>query len=208
MEIFLYSLVGTVMLLYGFNAFRFYRSTYKGKIFKDIYSGFIEFWYRYNIRNNASESSYIKNQLGTHKIVYNSYLNEKYEPIHQFITVYTLKGVLVCYINGSTGDVSGKDSDKYLVVRRDGKAYRIPGTKDVVEKHLKTIRSTVTENTLVDMCYFFKNDTTYERFKTSYKAASYKEFMDVLKTLDGHMSAEGISESYDMATSHLLKEKK
>lgn len=45
----------------------------------------------------------LKNRIGANRIVFNSYLNEKYVPVHELVTIITTKGVLVCYIINSIG---------------------------------------------------------------------------------------------------------
>lgn len=60
-------------------------------------------------------------------------------PVHELVTIITTKGVLVCYIINSIGEVSGKDSDKHLIVKHDNKRFKIKGPKEAVDKHIKAI---------------------------------------------------------------------
>lgn len=125
METIIYGLCAAVVLMWLANAIRFYQNQYKHKFYKHIYSNFFEYYYKFSVKHDASVSSYIKNRIGANRIVFNSYLNEKYVPVHELVTIITTKGVLVCYIINSIGEVSGKDSDKHLIVKHDNKRFKI-----------------------------------------------------------------------------------
>lgn len=103
METIIYGLCAAVVLMWLANAIRFYQNQYKHKFYKHIYSNFFEYYYKFSVKHDASVSSYIKNRIGANRIVFNSYLNEKYVPVHELVTIITTKGVLVCYIINSIG---------------------------------------------------------------------------------------------------------
>ncbi len=207
METILYTAVTVLLFFYLYDAFKLYRGQYKGRIYSSIYSGFMEFFFRYKFRNDASESSYFKNRIGKHKIIYNSYLNEKYQPLHSFVTVVHSKGILVCYIFTSSGSIAGKDSDKNLIVRHSGKAYRILGPKEAVDKHVALIKKNCGEEAPVDVCYFFKDKVDYTLFKTHDLTSPYKKIVEVLENQQHDLSEFKIDEYYAACTTHLVKEK-
>ena len=207
METILYGLCAAIVLMWMVNAIKFYQSQYKNKFYKHIYSNFIEYYYKFSTKHDASKSSFIKNRIGNNRIIFNSYLNDKYVPVHELVTIITAKGILVCYVVNSSGEISGKDSDKHLIVKRDNKRYKIAGTKETIDKHINNIKKKCgVEN--IEVCYFFKKDTDFSKFITDNKKAYYSDAINVLEGLSGSLSDEKIESYYKELTTHLVKEKK
>lgn len=207
METIIYGLCAAVVLMWLANAIRFYQNQYKHKFYKHIYSNFFEYYYKFSVKHDASVSSYIKNRIGANRIVFNSYLNEKYVPVHELVTIITTNGVLVCYIINSIGEVSGKDSDKHLIVKHDNKRFKIKGPKEAVDKHIKAITDKCGELPF-EVCYFFKKGVDFSGFKTDAKRAYYQDAIKVLEEMDNHLSDEQVEIYYKNLTSHLVKEEK
>ncbi len=206
METIIYGLCASIVLLWSVNAIRFYKTQYKNKFYKYIYSNFFEYYFKFTNKHDASKSSYIKNRVGENRIIFNSYLNDKYIPIHELVTIITSKGILACYIFTSSGAVIGRDSDSYLYIKRDGKNYRIQGVKDTMDKHIKNIKEKCNVDN-VDICYFFKNDCNFENFKTKEKCAIYKDAIKILNEENGSISSENIELYYKELTTHLKENK-
>lgn len=207
METIIYGLCAAVALMWIVNAVRFYQNQYKHKFYKHIYSNFIEYYYKFSVKHDASVSSYIKNRIGNNRIVFNSYLNEKYIPVHELVTIITSKGILVCYIINSIGEISGRDSDKHLIVKHDNKRFKIKGPKETVDKHIKNIIDKCGKQE-IEVCYFFKKGVDYSGFKTEAKTAYYNDAIKVLEEMNNHLSDEEIEKCYKDLTTHLVKEEK
>lgn len=207
MEVIIYGLCAAVALMWFFNALRFYQSQYKNKFYKYLYSNFLEYYYKYTVKHDLSTSSYLKNRVGNNRIIFNSYLNEKYVPIHELVTIITNKGVLVCYVINSIGEISGKDDDKNLIVKHDNKRFKIKGPKEAILKHLKNIKDKCGENN-AQVCYFFKKGTNFNNFKTDDKKASFNEVIKIVEDMKGQLSDFEIETYYHNLTTHLVKEKK
>lgn len=207
METIIYGLCAAVVLMWLVNAIRFYQNQYKHKFYKHIYSNFFEYYYKFSVKLDASVSSYIRNRIGANRIVFNSYLNEKYVPVHELVTIITTKGVLVCYIINSIGEVSGKDSDKHLIVKHDNKRFKIKGPKETVDKHIKGITDKCGELP-IEVCYFFKKGVDFSAFKTEAKVAYYKDVIKVLEGMSNHLSEQEVETCYKSLTTHLVKEEK
>ena len=207
METILYGLCAAIVLMWMVNAIKFYQSQYKNKFYKHIYSNFIEYYYKFSTKHDASKSSFIKNRIGNNRIIFNSYLNDKYVPVHELVTIITVKGILVCYVVNSSGEISGKDSDKHLIVKRDNKRYKIAGAKETIDKHINNIKKKCgVEN--IEVCYFFKKDADFSKFITDNKKAYYSDAINVLEGLNDSLSDEKIESYYKELTTHLVKEKK
>ncbi len=207
METILYGLCAAIVLMWTVNAIKFYQSQYKNKFYKHIYSNFIEYYYKFSTKHDASKSSFIKNRIGNNRIIFNSYLNDKYVPVHELVTIITIKGILVCYIVNSSGEISGKDSDKHLIVKRDNKRYKIAGTKETIDKHIDNIKKKCGDLN-IEVCYFFKKDSDFSKFATDNKKAYYNEAINILESLNDSLSDSEIELCYKELTTHLVKEKK
>ena len=87
--------------------------------------------------------------------------------------------------------------------------YANEGTKDVVEKHVNNIKKNNPDLKFEPtVCYFFKKDANFEKFKTDNQKAHYKEIVDVLEAQTDMLSEAAILEIYENCTSHLEKRKK
>ena len=202
-------MVIAILVMFIINAIRFYIHQYKGRFYSYLYSNFLEYYFKYTNKNDVSTSAYLKNQIGPHKMVFNSYLNAQKKPIHDFVTIFHSKGILVCYIVSSAGDISGKDSNAHLVIKRDGKLYQIPGPKEGIEKHVSMLKEKCGKDAPIEVCLFFKpKNTDYENVMTSYKKANYKEVTKICNEMNGSLREDEIENYYASCTTHLVKEEK
>lgn len=198
-------MVVVIVVMFIVNAIRFYLHQYRGRYYRYLYSNYFEYYFKYHNGRNASQSAYLKNRLGHHRLVFNSYLNAEKRPMHDFVTIFHNKGILVCYIVTSTGEISGRDSNTYLVVKRDGHSYRIPGPKDGIKRHVELLKQKCGEDAPIDVCIFFKPNTDYEYVQTSYKKANIKDICKVCDEMEFSVRDDEIENYYASCTTHLVK---
>ena len=134
MDLLLYGFTFIVLAIFVVKATIIYNKTYKGKIYKYIFTGFPEYLYKYFFKKNLSKSSWLKSELGDHYIYYNSYLNQDKQIISSFVTIFSKKGYTSICLVQSEGKLQNIKDNKYWYINRDGKNIRIQSPYAQIEK--------------------------------------------------------------------------
>lgn len=187
--------LSALLFIFIFKAIRVYNG-YKGKIFKEIYSSFIEYYFKYKYKKNLSVSGWLNQEIGFHRILFNSYLNQEKKLVHEFVTIFHEKGIMVFYIVTSIGEYTGNDTDKYWILKRDNKSYRILNPKAMISEHVDYIKSQFNADTIVDSCVLFTDNSDFKKLKTKLKCAHYHQLTDELKQQNNIVSRLTITELF------------
>ena len=66
MDVILYGLVTVLLAMAVFQAFRLHRH-YTGTLYPALFANYLEYFWRYQFRQNLSVSSWLKQELGFHR---------------------------------------------------------------------------------------------------------------------------------------------
>lgn len=205
MEIFFYGFFGVIIFAMGLKAYQDYK-LYKGTFYSVLYSGFVEYYLRLRQRKDLSQSDWLKQEIGDHRIVFNSYLDQNGKPVHNFVTIFHTKGTHMFSIIESKGEISGKDKDKHWIIHRDGKTFRIPASSALLEQHIDYVKKQ-TSLTNIEGVLMFQNDTDISKMKTSWNTAKFSELLDVLKNGSEERSLLEIEACFKKCTENVNKKK-
>ncbi|MBP3400130.1 MAG: hypothetical protein J6K75_10255 [Erysipelotrichaceae bacterium] len=206
MEIFFYGFFGIIIIAMGMKAYEDYKF-YRGSFYTILYSGFIEYYIRLRQKKDLSQSDWLKQELGDHRIVFNSYLDQNGIPVHNFVTIFHNKGVHMFSIIQNSGEITGKDKDKHWIIHRDKKTFRIPASSSLLEQHIQlTKNKTGIEH--IEGVLMFKNDADFSKMKTSWKTAKYSDLLNVLKEGNQDLSLAEIEAYFKKCTEQLKNHKK
>ena len=75
MDVILYGLITVVLSLTLFQAFRL-RKHYRGTLYPALFANYLEYFWRYQFRQDLSFSSWLKQELGVHRLLYNSVVDQ------------------------------------------------------------------------------------------------------------------------------------
>lgn len=103
----------------GFKAFQAYPS-YKGSLYQELFGSYAEYFWRFTMKQNLSESSYLNEKIGPHRLGYNAYFDGKGKQVAAFVTVFSTRGVVSACMMGGAGSFHGGDTGSWTV-ERDGK---------------------------------------------------------------------------------------
>ena len=109
-------------------AFRL-RRHYQGTLYPALFANYLEYFWRYQFRQNLSISSWLKQELGFHRLLYNSVVDQNGRVEQTYVTMLCTRGVFVIRDVHYEGQISGKQNGKHWIVRRQTqdeiKNYRI-----------------------------------------------------------------------------------
>lgn len=135
MEVVVAAIVVVFIGIMGFKAVQAYPG-YKGSLYQQLFSGYLEYFWKYTMKENLSQSSLLTAELGEHRLTYNAYFDSKGTPVAQFTTVFSLGGhTSICAMHTS-GAVSGADTGSWSV-ERDGKRFALASPVSYIRKQRK-----------------------------------------------------------------------
>lgn len=206
MELFFYGFFGIIIFALGLKAYQDYKY-YKGSFYTVLYSGFVEYYLRLRQRKDMSQSDWLKQEIGEHRIVFNSYLDQNGVPVHNFVTIFHNKGVHLFSVIQSKGQITGKDKDKHWIVHRDGKTFRIPASSELLRQHIDYVKKQ-TGLSQIEGVLMFTDTADFSKMKTEWSTAKYSELLNVLKNGTGSMTTMEIEACFKKCTENVNKQKK
>lgn len=85
----------------GFKAYQAYPS-YKGSLYQELFGSYAEYFWRFTMKQDLSESSYLNEKIGPHRLGYNAYFDAMGKQAAAFVTVFSTRGVTsVCMMGGA-----------------------------------------------------------------------------------------------------------
>lgn len=103
----------------GFKAYQAYPS-YKGSLYQELFGSYAEYFWRFTMKQDLSESSYLNEKIGPHRLGYNAYFDAMGKQAAAFVTVFSTRGVTSVCMMGGAGAFRGGDTGSWSV-ERDGK---------------------------------------------------------------------------------------
>ena len=138
MEIIAFGFLSILIIIYGIKGISLYKS-YKDTILQDIFPNFIEYYFRNAIRNDCSTSSFLNNKLGKHRIHFTTIQGNNHDIAARFIIIIYNKGIACINYLNPHGEISGKEKDKYWIIKRENKAFRITNPEIETQKYIKRL---------------------------------------------------------------------
>lgn len=198
MELLILGFSTILLILYGTKGFHLYKS-YKNTIFQEIFPNFLEYFFRSIIRKDCSTSSFLNNKIGKHRIHFSVIHGNEHEILAHFILIVYDHGIACIQYLDPKGALSGKTQDKYWLIHRIDKTYRIQNPAIETKKYMKRIDDLCKGANISTYC-FVSNATDLSDLKAT--AYHYNELIHVLKSSDQpYISDEMINLIY----SNLLK---
>lgn len=139
MEVLVGAIVIVFVLVMGFRAFAGY-SSYKGTIYQQLFSSYLEYFWRMSMQRDLSKSNYLHERIGEHRIVYNAYRDGQGRIAATFATVFSTHGHAAICVQATSGAVAGKDTGSWTV-ERDGKRYILSSPVTYVRRQKKLLDS-------------------------------------------------------------------
>ena len=139
MEVLVGAIIVVFVLVMGFRAFAGY-SSYKGTLYQELFGSYLEYFWRMSMQRDLSKSSYLRERLGEHRIVYNAYRDGKGNIAATFATVFSTHGHAAICMVATAGAVAGKDTGSWTV-ERDGKRFALASPMTYVRRQKKLLDS-------------------------------------------------------------------
>ena len=140
MEILLLGFVSIVIIIAMFQAIRLHKN-YAGTVYTSLFSNYFEYFYNYYFRQNVSTSHWLKQELGFHRLLYNSVLNKEGHVKQNYVTILCLQGAFVIRDMRSHGEFIGKAKDKCWFLQKKSsnevKKCRIKNPQIELKQHIQ-----------------------------------------------------------------------
>ena len=175
---------------------------YKNSPLQELYGGF--FWYFWHsvIKRDATQSGYLKQQIGTSRILF-SKMDDQGKTAARFCTIFYSRGIMVlCYTN-ARGMVYGKNKDKELYARysKKEKSYTVGFVNPVryLETYLLRVAH-VYPDAHIETRLCFDNTVDFSQLKCDIACIHDKDIVEELKKVNAPaLSDEEISQMFEKA---------
>lgn len=147
MELFLMVLILSVILFFGFRTAILYRG-YNGSILKYFFPNYLSYAFQSLIRQDLSESSYLKQYIGDHHLTYCSIRSEKNSVLAQVIQLSDIKHDYLFLIMDFKGRISGREQDEYLNVKQGNVSLKIKNPIGIFRKQGEFLQGHDSEKTV------------------------------------------------------------
>lgn len=199
MDVILYGLITVLLALAVFQAFRLHKH-YTKTLYPALFANYLEYFWRYQFRQNLSVSSWLKQELGFHRLLYNSVLDQNGHVAQTYVTLLCTRGAFVIRDVRSEGQISGKPNDKHWIVSRPQtettKNFRIPNPADGLRQHCQYQRQALGGVDCAGLCAFPDAvDLTHAR--SEFALLHYKDVVSWIKDQPEQMSEPQILTAFE-----------
>lgn len=181
-----------IFLYKSISVYKIYHNTF----YEDLYSNFFEFYIKFKYKKNLSQSSWLKNNFGFHRILFNSYLDKEKIVRHQFITIFTSYGINIFYIFNIDGIISGKSDDLYWTVKKNNQFNKTVNPTSLCRSHEKYINTLVNKKMKISTVILFPSKTDFSILKSNIPVASNPNFISIIKENNQEYPNDLILHSY------------
>lgn len=199
MLVLLLTIVGVLLLAWGFRGIRLYRS-YKGDIYAALYGGFLPYFYRYVIIRDCSVSSYLRGRIGFHRLVFSVVTGDD-QSRTRFCIIFYNKGIMVLCYEKAPGEYRGNSSAKsWNVIRTGGDGKQHIFRRSNPSKDVKAYLSRITAvfpGVHVEARLAFCDDADISQLRSDIKAIHFSEMETELKNVQAEfLTDEEITAMY------------
>lgn len=173
--------------------------SYSGTIYQELFSSFLEYFWRMRFKHDLSASSYLKSRIGNHRIVYNAAVGKKGAKLADFITVFSEHGfVSICSLPYS-GDISSAAGNGKWKVTRQGKTVRIPSPLVLIAQQKQFLRKTLGDKVPVKYEIAFGNGSAFEHVGSPVPVRTAKEAVeDLCDMREGGIGPNEVADAFEL----------
>lgn len=173
--------------------------SYSGTIYQELFSSFLEYFWRMRFKHDLSASSYLKSRIGNHRIVYNAAVGKKGAKLADFITVFSEHGfVSICSLPYS-GDISSAAGNGKWKVTRQGKTVRIPSPLVLIAQQKQFLRKTLGDKVPVKYEIAFGNGSAFEHVGSPVPVRTAKEAVeDLCDMREGGIGPNEVVDAFEL----------
>lgn len=177
--------------------------SYKGTVYQQLFGSFLEYFWKYSVNQDLSQSGYLASELGTHRLLYNAYRDANGHEACQFVTVVSTHGVAsVCAVH-TTGTVRGGDTGAWHV-ERDGAQHTLASPLVYARRQQKFLAKALGKDKPADVIVFDDGaDLTHVSCACPVIHAS--ELMSWLKDLDGSLPEADVTKAFDAIRAQMAR---
>lgn len=161
---------------------------YKVSIYRGLYSNYLEYFYRYEVRQDCSKSSWLNHEIGKHRMFFSQMNAQSGEALGRFVTVIFNKGLYCVEYLNPNGSLNGKTKDKFWVVHREedgvSKSFRIQNPAIALVQYSTHLES-ITGVEEVQAIIAVPNETDLTNVKSDIPVYHYKDIVNCLKQAGG-----------------------
>lgn len=184
-----------------FRAVRLYPD-YRNTPLQELYGGFFWYFWRSVVKQDATQSGYLKQQIGTSRILF-SKMDDQGKTAARFCAIFYSRGIMVLCYNNISGVVYGKNKDKEWHARYTGKGktYSVSFTNPV--KYLETYLLHIAHaypDAHIETRLCFDNAVDFSQLKCDITCIHNKDILGELKRVEAPVvSDEEIAQMFDKA---------
>lgn len=193
----LFALVAVLLVFLAMRAVQLW-STYKGSIFEELFSSYLEYFWRMRCLHDLSVSSYLKGSIGNHKIVYNSFLGKNGARLAEFVTVFSEHGFLsICSIPLKGDVIFSKGKGAWKVETPEG-FRKIKSPAVMVDQQRAFLESALGTDVQVTYIVAFGNGSTFKHASASIPVMTYQEAGAYLAQMrEGGIGPEDVQTAFE-----------
>lgn len=190
------------LVVMGGKAFMAWPS-YKGSVYQRLFGSFLEYFWKYSVNQDLSQSGFLASELGPHRLLYNAYRDANDHEANQFVTVMSTHGVAsVCAVR-TTGTVSGSDTGAWHV-ERDGKRHTLASPLAYVRRQQKFVGKAL-DGTKPANVIVFDDGADLTGVSCSVPAIHTSELVPWLKALDGSLSEADVTKTFSAIKAQMTR---
>lgn len=185
-----------VFLIFLYKALAVYR-IYHHTFYEYLYSNFLEFYIKYKYKKNLSESGWLTQEIKTHRLLFNSYLDDLQVVQFQFITLFSQFGIDIFCIGKQRGSIS-KTSQKAKWKGDIGPtSYYFNHPELICKTHLDYINKIVGTKSLIRLSILFPDETKLENIDSNYSLAHYSDLLTIVTSHHSHLQENDIVDLFN-----------
>lgn len=189
----------TVISMWIFAGIQLY-PLYRNSIYQELFGNFLSFFWHYYIRKDASQSGYLKTQIGYHKLLFSTLQQEGKSRVNYYV-IFFQKGVLVFTFDKLKGSIIGNAKDKFWLVKRENnEAYKYQNPSSNLEIYLRRIVS-VLPDTHIEVRIIYPDEVHFETLKSDITCIHTSDLIGELKNIKAKfLTDEQIFNNYHKLT--------
>jgi hypothetical protein len=203
LTVFLLTILAFILIGWTFQAVRLIPE-YKTGIYRELYGSFLAFFWRTCIRQDASESGYLKREIGTSRILFSKF-DQNGKTMARFCTILYQKGIFVICYQATTGAIRGGHKDKdWVVTKKDkngeSRSFRHPNPTKYLEAYLRRIASIFPDRHL-ETRISFPDALDFSALKSDIALVHNSDLIEEMKNVKGEfISDEEVKADFQKAS--------
>lgn len=172
--------------------------SYKGTIYQELFSSFLEYFWRMRFQHDLSSSSNLRSKIGNHRIVYNAALGKKNNKLADFVTVFSEHGfVSICSMPYKGDIISSAGQGKWKVIQPE-KAVRIPSPLVLIAQQKQFLSKTLGGSIPIHYVIVFEDGSTFEHVNSAVPVMTSKDAVEELCSMrEGGIGPDEVNNAFE-----------